>query len=301
MEQELAEGQRNRLFNEQQAENLKQEVLQIALEERPEIVKAHFEEIKTFIKGGLEMIQTFEKATYQEHPVIDAETDVVYIDSGPGPISYKLLEPGKIDLDDVNYHQFPWSRKMDRQRSLAAYKLAWQVTGERIKEQRGKTKLLRKLTPEDFEKFGPYLMYTSTQWQNSHVWYVHNQLKEAGYFKIPDRKLIMYDEFTNRQGERKPITHTEDQIEGLQFPSRPDGNPPRRIAIVSHPAHLMRVMHILGKYPDSIPEGTILQAFPVPTPLAAVTEYAKNELLGTIGTVFSKDRASLTPYNKYQL
>lgn len=65
--------------------------------------------------------------------------------------------------------------------------------------------------------------------------------------------------------------------------------------------HLMRIMQILGKYEDSIPNGTILQPFPIPTPIAAVGEYAKNELIGTIVAVFGKDRASLTPYNKYQL
>lgn len=293
--------QSRRLLNEQSIKNLQEEVLATALKERPEAVGANLEAVKIFIPRAIDMIQQFEEATHQKSPKIHTDTDVVYIDSGPGPISYKLLEPGKTDLDDVNYHTLPWSRKMDRQRSVAAYKLAWQVTGERIKEQRGETKPLRKLTPEDFKQFGPYLMYTSTDWQNSHVWHVHNLLKEAGYFKIPDSKIVMYDEFTTASGERKEIIHTEDQVEGFQFPANPDGSPPRRVAIVSHSAHLMRIFHILGKYPNSIPEGTIVQPFPIPTPIGAVIDYAKAELLGTLGTVFSKNRASLTPYDKYQL
>jgi hypothetical protein len=60
-------------------------------------------------------------------------------------------------------------------------------------------------------------------------------------------------------------------------------------------------MHILGKYPESIPDQTILQAFPVPTPKDATTEYAKAELLGTLGTVFKTNRASLKPYTNYEL
>lgn len=63
----------------------------------------------------------------------------------------------------------------------------------------------------------------------------------------------------------------------------------------------MRIMHILGKYPDSIPSESVLQAFPIPTPKDAMTEYAKAELLGTLGTVFKKGRATLTPYTNYEL
>lgn len=301
MEQILPEGQGQRLFSEQQAESLKQEVLQTARKERPEIVGTHLEEIKTLINNGLGMIQAFEEATYKRHPTVYTDTDVVYIDSGPGPYSYDMLEPGKKDLDDVSYHKYPWSRKMDRARIREAYVLVGMITARRIEDQTGVKKSLRDLTTQDYENHSPYLMYTTASWQNTHIRHVLELQKESGRFKIPDNKLIMYEEFINRQGERKPIIHTEDQIEGLQFPPDPDGNPPRRVAIVSHPAHLMRIMHILGKYPDSIPEDTILQPFPIPTPIAAVTEYARNELMGTIVTVFIRNRASLTPYNKYQL
>lgn len=299
MEQVSPEGQR--IFSEQQAEKLKQEVLETALKDRPEIVGIHLEETRTLVSSGLEMIQAFEEATNKAHPVIYTDTDVVYIDSGPGPYSYKMLEEGKTDLDDVAYHKYPWSRKMDRARIRAAYVLAGMIAAKRIEEQTDVKKSPHDLTKKDYEDYVPYLMYTATDWQNAHIRRVLKLQKASGRFKIPDNKLIMYEEFINRQGERKPIIHTEDQIEGLQFPLGPDGNPPRRVAIVSHPAHLMRIMHILGKYPNSIPEGTILQAFPVPTPIAAVREYSRDELIGTIVAVFGKDRASLTPYNKYQL
>lgn len=247
------------------------------------------------------MIQQFEEASYQKHPEIHTDTDVIYVDSGPGPYSYAMLEPGKTDLDDVNYHKFPWSRRMDRARNRAAYVLASMITAKRIEEQTGLIKSTKDLTPEDFEKYSPYFMYTSTTWQNSEIRHAHSLLKDAGIFKIPDSKLVMYDEFTAATGERKKITHTEDQVEGFQFPTNPDGSPPRRVAIVSHPAHLMRIFHILGKYPNSIPEGTIVQPFPIPTPIDAIIDYTKAELLGTLGTVFSRNRASLTPYDKYQL
>lgn len=282
-------------------ENLKQEVLETALAEIPEIVEEHLEEVKTLINNGLGMIQAFEETTRRPHPAIHTDTDVVYIHSGPGPYSYKMLEPGKTDLDDEAYHRWPWSRKMDRARIKAAYVLASMITAKRIVAQTGLIIDTKDLTPKDFEQYGPYFMYTSTSWQNAEVQEARKQLKGAEFSKIPDNKLIMYEEFINRQGKREPIVHTEDQIEGLQFPRRPDNNPPRRVAIVAHPAHLMRVMHILGKYPDSIPNGTVLQPFPIPTPVAAVTEYAKAELIGTIVTIFNRHRASLTPYDQYKL
>lgn len=257
--------------------------------------------VRTFISNGIDMIQAFEEATHQKHPDIHSDTDVIYIDSGPGPFSFNMLEPGKTDLDDVNYHKWKWSRKMDRARVKAAYTLASMITSKRIEEQTGTRKPTDELTVEDFEKFGPSLMYTSVDWQDSHIKYALGLAREAGNFKIPDSKIVMYKEFVDRQGNKKPITHTQDQIEGLLFPNNPDGTPPRRIAIVSHPAHLMRIMHILGKYPDNIPNGTKLQAFPIPTPPAAVKEYAEIELIGTLATVFKTDRASLTPYTNYEL
>lgn len=274
---------------------------EIASESWREQAYANEPAVKSFLTNGIQMIQEFEEATYQKHPEIHSDTDVIYIDSGPGPYSYNMLEPGKTDLDDVNYHKWKWSRKMDRAKIRAAYSLATMITAKRIEEQTGERKLAAELTTKDFEKYGPYLMYTSVDWQASHIKHALKMARETGTFKIPDNKLLMYETFTSRNGEEKPIVHTEDQIEGLSFPSSPNGSPPRRIAIVSHPAHLMRIMHILGKYPDSIPSESVLQAFPIPTPKDAMTEYAKAELLGTLRTVFKKGRATLTPYTNYEL
>lgn len=274
---------------------------EIANESWREQAYANEPAVKLFLTNGIRMIQEFEEATYQKHPEIHTDTDVIYIDSGPGPYSYNMLEPGKTDLDDVNYHKWKWSRKMDRARIRTAYTLASLVTQKRIKEQTDVFKPTEELTSLDFEKYGPYLMYTTVDWQAKHIKHALKMARKTGTFKIPDNKLVMYETFTPRNGEEKPIVHTEDQIEGLSFPSSPDGSPPRRIAIVSHPAHLMRIMHILGKYPDSIPSESVLQAFPIPTPKDALTEYAKTELLGTLGTVFRSGRASLKPYINYEL
>ncbi len=291
-----------RILSQEQRDQFSAEIFHQIDEERwKDAAYANLLEVKSFIGNGIDMIQRFEEATHQKHPEIHSDTDVIYIDSGPGPYSFNMLEPGKTDLDDVNYHKWKWSRKMDRARIRTAYTLASMVTAKRIEEQTGASKKATELTAEDFEKYGPYLMYTSVDWQASHIKHALEIARKAGYFKIPDSRLVMYENFTSRDKEVKPIIHTQDQIEGLRFPNNPDGSSPRRVLIVSHSAHLMRIMHILGKYPDSIPNGTILQAFPIPTPTAAVKEYAEGELMGTLATVFKTGRASLAPYTKYEI
>jgi len=286
----------SRILTPEQRDQFSQDIFnQIDGETWADAAYANLLGVTTFIRNGIDMIEKFEEASYRKHPEVHSDTDVIYIDSGPGPYSYKMLEPGKTDLDDKNYHKWQSSRKMDRARIRTAYTLATMITSQRTRKQADA------LTTEDFEKFGPFLMYTSVDWQASHIRHALNLTREKGTFKIPDSKIVMYENFTSRNGEVKPIIHTQDQIEGLQFPSNPDGSKPRRVMIVSHPAHLMRVMHILGKYPDSIPEGTKLHAFPISTPTAALREYAEGELMGTLATVFKTGRASLTPYSNYEI
>jgi len=291
----------SRILSEQEVNSLHQHVIQTLQIERPEIMDAHTSEVDTLIGNGIGILQKFEKATDKKHPDIHTDTDIVYIDSGPGPYSYNMLEPGKTDLDDTVYHKWQWSRKMDRARIRAAYVLTAMITAKRIQEQTGEVKPTKNLTEEDFEKYGPYLMYASVDWQMSHVKHARDLSREKGAFKIPDSKIISYQDLTTREGEQKPIIHTEDQIEGLHFPPFEEGHPPRRIVMVSQPAHLIKIMHILGKYPDSIPQGTVLQLFPVSTPKLGVTEFAKAELIGTIVSIYKKGRASLTPYANYEI
>ena len=261
----------------------------------------NFMAVDRFITEGIRIIQKLEIATYQRHPEMHTDTDIVYIDSGPGPYNYKMLESGKTEVDDTQYQKWPWSRKMDRVRIRAAYALSAMVTAKRIEEASGVSKPASQLTTEDFQKYGPYLMYASAAWQNSHIRHVLELEREAGAFLIPEDKLIMYERFTSRRGEEKPIVDTADQIEGLHFPPFQENAPPRRIVMVSHPAHLMRILHMLGRYPDSIPNGTVLQLFPIPTPKSAGNEYSEAELLGTLAYVFKKNRATLAPYTNYKI
>lgn len=290
-----------RVLSEAERERLKTDILDTAIEERFHLVYAHLTEVEAFISNSVDLIQRLEEATYQRHPQVHTDTDVIYIDSGPGPYSYHMLEEGKTDLDDKNYHRWNWSRKMDRARIRTAYTLASLVTARRIEEETGSIKSPQTLSPDDFAKYGPYLMYTSVSWQASHIRHALQVARQNGSFRIPDEKLIMYEHFTNSNGEVRPIVHTEDQMEGLTLPNNPDGSKPRRVVIVSHPAHFLRLLSVLEKNPDRIPTETTLQLFPIPTPKEAVIPYATAELLGTIPTILIKQRANFTPYTNYQI
>lgn len=296
-----ATNEHSQLLSEHDKKVLNKETLE-AIEKEPWVDKAkqNLVEVVSLIKNGVELINDFEQASYQKHPEIHNDTDVIYIDSGPGPYSYKMLEEDKSDLDDVNYHKWKWSRKMDRARIRTAYVIASHVTAKRLKKQTGITKELKDLTEEDYERYSPYLMYTSVEWQAKHIRNSILLSRALGSFKIPKNRIFMYEAYKSETGEMKPIVNTQDQIEGLTFPNNPEGFPPRRIAMVSHPAHLLRILHILGKYPNVIPDETTLQLFPITTPKDGVNEYAKAEILGSLATVF-KGRATFEPFTRYQI
>ena len=293
--------ERSRILSKEEGERLKADILDTAIEERFPLIYAHLFEVETFISNSVDLIQRLEQATYQKHPKVHTDTDVIYIDSGPGPYSYGMLKEGKSDLDDKNYHRWNWSRKMDRARIRTAYTLASLVTARRIEEETGSIKSPQTLSEDDFAKYGPYLMYTSVSWQASHIKHALQLARQNGSFRIPDEKLVMYEKFRNSKGEIMPITHTEDQMEGLDLPNNPDGSKPRRAVMVSHSAHFVRIVSVLGKYPGVIPNETTLQLFPIPTPKEAVIPYATAELLGTIPTILVKQRASFAPYVNYQI
>lgn len=265
---ELSAGEQTRIFTEQQKDALRTRVIVRARAENSQLATRDPQELTGFVRGGIELINEFEKAA-RPHPPIYKNTDVVYLDSGPGPYSKKF--PPFEDKPDVNYHEKEWTRKMDRARVRTGVVVMHNVVAQRT----GKT--IGEVTPEDIREHCPLLLYTATPWEVKHIRGVFDQLRNEGIFKIPEEKIFMYDHIVGEDGRERPIVHTVDQMEGLHFP---DGVVPQRIVVVSHPAHLLRVLHMMEKFKDRIPEGTIVQPFPLPTPLGASMEYAEMELLG---------------------
>lgn len=316
MSEITANQEATRIMTDAQVSELRDRVFTAARtkETWSEKVNANLGAAQAFVDRGIDLIQRFERAAIP-HPTVHEDTDVIYIDSGPGEYSkkdsrlrypkssFQTDDAGNEVYRDTNYHKFPWSREMDRDRLRAAVALARMVTAKRVEQTTGVTKSTKDLTTEDFKKYGPTLLYSGAEYQNPHIAHVKDVFQQAGLLEIPDSKIKIYNSFTDRNGEVRKIIHTEDQIEGLQLPPNPDGQPPRRLVIVSHSAHLMRIVHVLGKYPNSIPDATTLQLYPIPTRTGdnGVMEYAETELLGTMATVFRKNRATLEPYTNYSV
>jgi hypothetical protein len=124
---------------------------------------------------------------------------------------------------------------------------------------------------------------------------------DRNVFRYPDSKIIMYDRFLSRDGLEKPIHHTEDQMEGLSFPKKLDGRNPRRIVIVSQAPHIVRVLHSLGKYSDSIPFDSVLQIIATQTPIGAINQYSVDEIAGTVKSIFIDNRASVIPFTNFEV
>lgn len=216
------------------------------------------------------------------HPDIHEEADAIVVFSGPGAIS-KNVSP-YTDKDD-RYSQLPWSRKMDRARLKVAAFLMREITAKRLNRE------VSEITDEDVINNGPYLHYAGTPWENDHL----KEAIKSGEIKIPLEKLYSYSEIEDPSGNKRTIGNTADQITGFKMPEKP-----RRIVIVDHPAHLVRVLHMFGMFPERIPEGAVLQPFPIPTPKDGEFDYAKMELKGTLAYIYKYNLAhkKAIPYEK---
>lgn len=280
---ETAHNYRPRVLEKNELQKLKERVLESAKIDSPQLQDIDPKEIDGILTLDLAMLQEFEKAALP-HPKIYPDTDVVFVVPGPGEYSQKL--PPYEEKPD-RYQHLSWARKMDRARVRAGVILVKEITALRLEKN------VKEVTSEDILAYGPWLHYSTTPWENEHIKGVLAQ----EVVKFPPGKTIMYEDIVGRDGKTRPIVNTADQLEGLQFP---EGLTPRRIAVLSHAPHLVRIMHMMEKYKDRIPEGTIVQPFPIPTPVAGVPEYARMELQGTLAAIYKLHTASQASY-KYQL
>lgn len=272
-----------RVLGENELARLKDSVLEAARIDTPQLKDIDPLEVNGILDRGLTMLQEFEGAALP-HPKIYPDTDVVFVVPGPGEYSSNF--PPYEEKSD-RYRQLPWARKMDRARVRAGIVLVRGITAQRL----GKS--AKDVTSEDILQYGPWLHYSATHWENEHIKGVLSQ----EVLKFPPGKIMMYEDIVGQDGKTRPIVNTADQLEGLRFP---EGLMPRRVAVVSHAPHLVRIMHMMEKYKESIPTGTIVQPFPLPTPVKGVPEYAKMELKGTLAAIYKLHTASPVPY-RYQL
>lgn len=268
-----------KVFTDQELASLNKSIFDSKEAQTPIVGGVEEEEVRSVIKRALDLTQQLE-AKASPHGEIHQDTDVVWVVSGPGAYSLTIW-PFEDKAD--HYRDLPWTRKMDRHRLRTGAALVHEITAKRT------GKKVEAVTREDIRQYGPWFMYNATEAENQHVKAVLDQES----VKIPPEKLFIYHEFKDESGETRQIVKTIDQIQGLRFP---EGGRPRRVAVVSHAPHLMRLLHMLGKYPDRGPEGAIVQPFPIKTPKEGRLAYPELETKGLLYYIFQAGVAAKEPY-----
>lgn len=241
--------------------------------DNPDDVKKTVSEIVDLM---LDLQKTAEETPHQK---IHQDIDVVWEITGPG--SFSSTFPDKPD----RYQHLEWTRRMDRKRLRTSFTIVRAVTALRAK------KSLSEITNEDIRQYGPFLVYTSTPSEGNLLREVYKKHTED-YKLTPAEKLIICDKVKNPDGSLRDSYDTVDGVKSFEVPKETA----RRIVLVSHAQHLARVLYILGNYRDKIPEGTVLQVYPITAPRKGEFEYAVMEARGILAGIYKTKKAANKPY-----
>lgn len=169
---------------------------------------------------------------HNQHPPIHPDTDAVWVFSGPGTF-LKALENG-----EQNY-----TRWMDRYRILYGINILKEVTAKKLQ------KSPNEITKEDFAENGPLFIYNGNEEENKDF----RSALDHELNILPREKMIIIDKVITDNAIQS-IENTLDQIKS--FPKELiDKTIKKRIAIVSHAAHIVRILRYFDEYklfPDSI-------------------------------------------------
>ena len=178
-------------------------------------------------------------AKHDYHPKIHSDIDAVWIFSGPGTF-YQPLDSGEPTF-------MAWE---DRYRILYGISLARKVTAIRM----GKN--LQTISDIDMQSRGPIIIYNGIPSENA-------DFRKAIYGKdhiYPSNKVRIVDVVSNGDTVRT-ISNTLDQIKS--FPKKEIGRSiHRRVAVISHAAHLARIIRYFKQY-KIFPEHITVELFSV--------------------------------------
>lgn len=260
-------------------------ILETARRENPQLQRVTEAELIKLIAQGLAEIDQLERAA-KEHRRLLAEGKIpvpaesliklkaLWVLSGPG----LYRQPFKED----RYRDKPWAQFMGRRR-LAYAGMLMRRSAETLS---GKTTTISKdIQKQLLLQHAPFLIFNGREDENSDVRAV---LAEEGTI-VPVEKVWIPE---------TPIDKTIDQVKRLTLPPELEIESGDEIAIISHSPHLMRVSHMLSRYKQSLPfpAGTIIKAFPLPTPSSGIPEYQNQEIRGLLYYVFISNEASAEAY-----
>lgn len=230
-------------YSSEELAAMEDEAITTAREQIPQLKEANPDEIRAIVKRSLAMMAEFETRA-RGHPPVHINTDIVWVPPGPGMYD-KTLDP---EIKD-RYIHLPWSRRINWGRILMGTALVRQITAARV------DKRVSEITQEDIKEHGPFLLYNCIPLEAKHLEHVLARPTT----KIPREKVFMYTDVKLADGTSRPIVNTADQVEGLRFP---DNMIPKELALVTTSPHLTRILYMLGKFSDRIPQTTIVRPWP---------------------------------------
>lgn len=202
-----------------------------------------------------------------------SDIDVIWVIGAPGLLLEHGSKPGWSS-------KFPWMDNLEWENFGSAFALATAITAKRL------GKGVDQVTRQDVLESGPWIIYNDPAYEPVKI-----ILQESNGIPIPLEKTLLYGEFTDREGNVRPIKNTVDQVECVRMP---EGVNPRKIAICVLAAQWVRLGRLLAKT-NNLPKDSEILVVPTPSPLGHEREHAIMECQGAVIYFFKHGIAEKTP------
>lgn len=269
--------------------NLKEIILETAKKvggkyEISQLRQADPDEVDALVTNLLKMVTDFEELALRHRTTqLRIDTDVVWDIAAAGIFAKGMPE---LPEDKDRYKDLPWSRGFERGRIRTSAVIARTIASLRS----GKTAV--SLTREDYLEYAPYLIYAGTPEQQENVRTVLTTF--SNQYRLPlEARVHVVRGVKNQDGSFRDVINSVDEVQAFELP---EGIIPRRMIIVSHAPHLVRLLHIMGKFHEDIPSKTIIQPYPIASPEKGKLDYTIMEVRGTLAAIYGTQTASSHPY-----
>ena len=188
-------------------------------------------------KKAMEIVGQLVESSRSHERTYSPNIDAVFVFSGPGTY-YDRLKPQQPD----------WMRLMDRDRIRAGVAIVREITAAEIdKHVLVQHVKANTISNDDVRALGPFFVYAGIPVENE----VFRKALDSPFSKLPKEKVVIIEKVAEDNGEEHPIRHTGDQVRAL-YQEISDPNSPiyriKNIALVSSPAHFMRIPFYVEKY-----------------------------------------------------
>lgn len=243
----------------------------------------------------LDLIERFEKEAHKRPREVPNNIDAVWVVSAPGVYSTnpKFSQPeNKAASDGVHLYRWQvgddgerkWTEEMYKHRVLAGATLVNQVTAGRLEKK------VENVTKEDILKHGPHFIYNPDPKDKGHI----EAILAQESVKLPREKVLIFYYLDYDKGEKaqEPITNLVDQVQSFHVPESLN---PRKIAVVSHSADLVRLLYIWGEFKGTLPKTASVYPFPIKMLERSKEEFTLKTIRGILENWLHKNRGADKP------